>query len=524
MAERLSDFLMQLPPARLAIDYGEQAISVGQLQDDSARLASGLRGLGITAGDRVALWLPNIPAWLSFFFACARIGAIAVSVNTRFRAQEVEDIVGRAGCRALVLWPGFKAIDFAGILAEVTPGALAALTDIITYSEELAPAPFALGRCRITPHTNLLASPPDRSPPAPADARCVIFTTSGTTKAPKFVCHQQWGVAQHAREVAVGFGFDAPGSRVMQALPLCGVFGFTQALAALAAGAPMRMVPVFEAREVAALLHDEHITHMNGGDDMLVRMLAERPEPQPFPALKFFGYAKFNPALDDLVATAEARGIVACGLYGMSECHALFALQPRDLPGVERAKGGGALVSPRAGVRIRDPDSGEVLPPGAQGEIELRGPSLFCEYYGNADATREAFTHDGWFRTGDLGYLEADGRFCYVTRMGDVLRLAGFLCSPQEIEAVLETHPAVSGAQVVGITLAQTPVAVGFVTLREGAAFDEQALREWCKARLAGYKLPRRLFSLEAFPTTASANGTKIQRAKLRELASRLCA
>jgi len=89
---------------------------------------------------------------------------------------------------------------------------------------------------------------------------------------------------------------------------------------------------------------------------------------------------------------------------------------------------------------------------------------------------------------------------------------------------VLETHPAVSGAQVVGITLAQTPVAVGFVTLREGAAFDEQALREWCKARLAGYKLPRRLFSLEAFPTTASANGTKIQRAKLRELASRLCA
>ena len=103
--------------------------------------------------------------------------------------------------------------------------------------------------------------------------------------------------------------------------------------------------------------------------------------------------------------------------------------------------------------------------------------------------------------------------------MGDVLRLAGFLCSPQEIEAVLESHPAVSGAQVVGITLAQTPVAIGFVTLRESASFDEQALREWCKSRLAGYKLPQRVFSLEAFPTTASANGTKIQRAKLRELA-----
>ena len=96
--------------------------------------------------------------------------------------------------------------------------------------------------------------------------------------------------------------------RVMQALPLCGVFGFTQALAALAAGAPMRMLPVFDAVQIADLLVTEHITHMNGGDDMLERLLAVRPEPRPFPDLKFFGYAKFNPALDDLVAHADARG------------------------------------------------------------------------------------------------------------------------------------------------------------------------------------------------------------------------
>jgi len=160
-----------------------------------------------------------------------------------------------------------------------------------------------------------------------------------------------------------------------------------------------------------------------------------------------------------------------------------------------------------------------VLPVGEHGEIELRGPSLLCEYFGNPEATREAFTADGWFRTGDLGYLEADGRFCYVTRMGDVLRLGGFLTSPQEIEAVLETHPTVSGAQVVGITLNREPVAIGFVTLQAGADFAEEALRAWCKARLAGYKQPKRIFCVEAFPTTQSANGTKIQRAKLRELA-----
>lgn len=519
MADSLSDFLSTLPPARVAIDYETQAWTIGQLQDESLRLAQGLRGLGVVAGDRVGLWLPNIPAWLALFFACARIGAIAVSVNTRFRAQEVQDIVGRSGCRLLVLWPGFKAIDFRGILDAVDPAALEALTDVVTYAEGEAHGAFEFSGRRITPYTALLASPRDEHAAAAAASRCVIFTTSGTTKAPKFVCHQQWGVVQHARDVAVGFDLQAPGTRVMQALPLCGVFGFTQALAALAAGAPMRMLPVFEAATVAQLLVDEHITHANGGDDMLDRLLAVRPEATPFPALKFFGYARFNPALDDLTARADARGVTACGLYGMSECHALYALQPRDLPAHERSKGGGALVSPQASVRVRDPEFGRVLAVGEHGELELRGPSLLCEYFGNPEATREAFTSDGWFRTGDLGYLEPDGRFCYVTRMGDVLRLGGFLTSPQEIEGVLEGHPSVQGAQVVGITLEREPVAIGFVVPAAGVAFDEEALRAWCKARLAGYKLPRRIFCVDEFPTTASANGTKIQRAKLREMA-----
>ena len=518
MRESLTDFIDALPAERPAVHYAGQTWTAGTLRDESRRLATGLAGLGVQAGDRVALWLPNIPAWLAFFFACARLGAIAVSVNTRFRAHEVQDIVGRAGCKVLVLWPAFKAIDFRGILADVDPRALASVTDIVTYHEGEA-LPFEMADRRVTTVADLLASQPLGGPGAAADARCVIFTTSGTTKAPKFVCHQQWGVVRHARDVAAHFEMDAPGARVLQALPLCGVFGFTQALAALSAGAPMRMLPVFDAAEAAAVLHSDAITHANGGDDMLDRLLAVRTEPRPFPTLRFFGYAKFNPALEDLVERAEARGVIACGLYGMSECHALYALQPHHLPASEREKGGGALVSPAAEFRVRDPATGRVLEAGEQGELELRGPSLFCEYFGNPEATQEAFTADGWFRTGDLAYREVDGRFCYVTRMGDVLRLGGFLVSPQEIEAVLEGHPAVGGAQVVGATLGTEPVAVAFVLASGGEAPDEQAVRDFCKARLAGYKVPRRVFVVAEFPTTASANGTKIQRAKLRELA-----
>ncbi len=518
VADSLTEFLDALPQARVALSYGSTTMTVGDLADASRRVAHGLRRLGIGPGDRVALWLPNIPAWLECFFACARIGAIAVSVNTRFRAHEVEDIVGRAGCRALVLWPGFKGIDFRGILGDVKPEALAALDDIVVYGEHADEAAFELPGKRITPYAVLCDAPADTVAAAGADARCVIFTTSGTTRAPKFVCHAQAGVVQHARDVARGFGLEAPGARVLQALPLCGVFGFTQALGALAGGAPMRVLPLFDATECARVMRDEAITHANGGDDMLDRLLAAREEQRPFPALKFFGYAKFNPALDDLVTRAEARGVIACGLYGMSEVHALYAVQPASLPAAERAKGGGVLMSPAAAVRICDPDTGATLPPGEAGEIEVKGPSLLCEYYGNPEATREAF-RDGWFRTGDLGYLDGPRRFCYVTRIGDVLRLGGFLTSPQEIEAVLEEHPAVQGAQVVGASFGRDAAAVAFVVPAAGAALDETALRDWCKSRLAGYKVPRRFIAIEAFPTTASANGTKIQRAKLRAMA-----
>jgi fatty-acyl-CoA synthase len=271
-------------------------------------------------------------------------------------------------------------------------------------------------------------------------------------------------------------------------------------------------------------MQSECITHVNGSDEMLVRLLASRPEPRPFPHLRSFGFARFNPALDDLVERAQARGVIACGLYGMSECLAFYALQPLTMSAIERSKGGGGLISPHASVRVCDPETGRVLAAGEHGELELRGPSLLLEYYGNPQASTEAFTSDGWFRSGDLGYLEDDGRFCYLTRIGDVLRLGGFLTSPQEIEAVLEAAPAVAAAQVVGITLNGEPVAVGFVIASREAALDEDALRDWCRARLAGYKVPRRIFSIDEFPTTQSANGTKIQRTRLRQLAIERCA
>jgi fatty-acyl-CoA synthase len=445
-----------------------------------------------------------------------------VSINTRFRAGEIEDLVARAGCRVLALWPEFQAIDCARILADMDPDALAGVTHTVCVGA--VPADTTRLPGEVVPFARLLAGPVDVQAPADADARCLIFTTSGTTSAPKFVCHVQGALTRHAREVATAFEFDAPRARILQALPLCGVFGFCQALAGLAAAAPLFLVTVFDAAHCAALIRAHEITHLCGSDEMMDRLLAARPEPRPFPSLRCAAYASFNPALEAVAAAAEARGIRMRGLYGMSECQALFALQAGDAPFARRTQGGGLPVSPAAEVRIRDPETGVLLPPGQTGEIELRGPSLFREYFGDPAATARAFDDEGWFRTGDLGERDADGGFRYLTRMGDVLRLGGFLVSPAEIEQVLDAHGSIVASQVVGVLDTGRPVAIAFVIPRDDAACDEAALRDWCAARLARYKVPARVFAVAEFPVTASANGTKIQRARLRGMALALIA
>ncbi len=507
-------------PSAPAIHYNDSVISYADLELAGKRAARGLADLGVGPGDRVALWLPTTPAFLFIYLGLARLGAIAVSVNTRFRGADVGDIIGRSGAKVLVLWPDFRGIDFLGILEDVDPAALDRLETVLLYTEganEVQDPALLSDHIKRVAFTDLMKSGPSDQDNAQLGLGSNIFTTSGTTKAPKFVLHSQSSMVTHGLQIAEDFGLAVAPGPVLVPLPLCGVFGFTPSMAALAGGCPLVLMSSFEADRAVELVRRLGVVHANLSDTMILAMLDAADGEVALPSMRFVGYGQFDPNLDNVVERGDARGLSMIALYGMSEVQALFSRRLEDEE--RRGVGGGRPVSPEGRVRVRDPDSGELLGVGETGELEVYGPSRMIEYFENPQATRDALYEDGFMRTGDLGFLEDDGGFTYLARMGDELRLGGFLTAPAEIEDYLRTHPMVDGCQVVGADTPSGLGAVGFITLAPGHAFQEALLIEHCRQGLARYKTPARIIPLEDFPVTLSANGTKIQRVKLREMA-----
>jgi fatty-acyl-CoA synthase len=459
--------------------------------------AGQLRGTGMRRGDRVALWLPNSADYLALIFACARLGLVAVHVNTRFRAGELGFLLRRSRARLLVTDFAFAAVDFPAVLAEVPAEDRAGLEAVIGRNAEAGQG--------VIPLREAVPVAAEASPDDP----CLTFTTSGTTSGPKLVLHHQRAIAGHAHDVMRTIGTDAPDAALLGVTPFCGTFGNAAAMAMLAGGGHVVCTERFEAEAADAAIRRHRITHAVGGDDLLGRLAAAARSPHD--SMRFFGFAAFHPGAAEAVAAAERAGLAPRGVYGSSEMQALFAVQPDD----RRLLAGGVPVSAAARMAARDPASGAAVD--GAGELCLDGPSRFSGYLDNPEADARATTADGIFRTGDLARLSGDG-FLFETRLGDTLRLGGFLVNPEEIESFLQSLAGIEAAQVVGAG----DGCVAFVRMQADAALDEAAVIAACRARLAHYKQPRRIVTIAEFPMTDSPNGRKIQRAKLRAMADAL--
>lgn len=537
----LAGILNAEPREAVALRFGNQQLSYGALCAAVDTVARGLAARGLEAGDVLGIWLPNTPRWLLLHLACASLGVATLSLNPKLGVKELVSFIDRSACKALAFdvrlahvqasqngahADAAAALEDESLLGQVWRQHAGSLNLLIDCSDDVARMAWGeqTDRAQRRPawcDWEQLQS--DRSDALTvrhevAELPCIILSSSGTTSVPKLIVHTQRNVALHVQDVAPGFDVDAACTTLL-VLPMCGAFGYTAALMTLAAGATLLLHDVFDPVKAVQALSGQPVSHMFGTNDMVGKMLANlRDDWQPR-ALRMFGHANFVPGLDELPAQAERFGIRMVGCFGMSEIFALFAHQRVNAPLPRRGQSGGVPVTASVQVRARDLATGNIAAPMEAGELEFKGPYMMREYFGDPQATARVFTEDGFLRSGDLGYVNGDGGFTHVSRLGDVLRIGGFLVNPAEIEEALLAICPSSACQVVAVNAQGSSRPFAFVIDHPDLAFDEDAIKNALQHQIARYKVPIRILKVDSFPYVVGPNGSKVKRNELRDMA-----
>ena len=518
---------------REAIVLADERISYAELRRRVDRLARGLLALGIRKDDKVALWLPNRPAWLVAQHACAKIGATVVALNTRYKAHELSYILEQSDAAALILTDHLGPIDFLEVLDEVLPeftnaepGALRAekfplLRRLIVDAEDPYPGTLRL--------RDVLEAG-DRSDDdleaagarVTADDVFTILYTSGTTSFPKGAMISHANCLPHGWNCGAQLRLTAD-DRVLHALPFSGTWGGVNIpLTAFTHGACLVLMEVFDPGATLYLMEKERITVWNAVDAMILGVL-EHPDLDRYDrsSLRTGGVAMTSGGAQSLFDEVVARiGLSqAFQPYGMTEVNALALYHDLDEP-AESRKLPGVWPAPGLEVRVVNPETGQPCKPGEEGELQHRGSLVTRGYYKKSEETAKAFTEDGWFRSGDLAVRDEAGRTIFKGRLREVLRISHFMVAPREIEEFLMAHPKVHQAFVVGVPdvkLGEAPVA--YVIPKEGEILSEAELVAHCKGKIASYKIPRHVRLVKDVPRTPGPHGDKVQKARLREQA-----
>lgn len=501
-------------------------VTRGELVLRSGTVAAHLHDLGVGAGDCVGVWLPNWSDAVAAQLAALHLGAHVIGINTRYNTEEVAHVLDRARPTAILVAHDFNNLDLVGTLRQALDRTGRDAPHLIVVTAPGAPSGMtATDQTAYAMGSRVVALTPVAAPraltPGPGGL-AVAFTTSGSTGRPKLAAHEEAGTAEHLLAVGRAVGFQ-PSDAMLGALPLSGVFGFVAAYTALLAGVPTLLEPVFDADRVVENMAALGVSHIVGGDDLVGRIAdAQRASGQRL-RLRQILMADFEGRSPELARWAEGMGAVLTGVYGSSELFALTAFWPTHTEQSLRGVGGGTIVSPAIEVRVADRSDDSEVPPGAEGELQFRGPNVVDAYLGDDTAMPRSVTADGWFRSGDLGILVEPGTFRYVCRAGDALRLRGFLVDPAEIELRLVEHADVALAKVVGAAApdGRGTVAVAFVVPREGRHPTAECLTAWCAQTMAKFKVPHEVRFLAEMPTTSGTNGTKIRTSALRELVAR---
>lgn len=518
---------------REAVVFPDRRLTYRDLCREGERLARGLLALGVTPAEKIALWLPNRPAWLVVQHAVARVGAVLVALHARYRAHELEYILRQSDATTIVLADHAGPVDFLEILGgvlptlrEAEPGALAdqrlpRLRRVICLDDDVHP-----GTLRFRDVVDA-GDDPGLQPILAARRACLtpdlvfaLLYTSGTTAFPK------GAMITHRNAVPHGFASGerlrlAPEDRVLHTLPFSGTWGgLVIPLMTFSHGATLILTETFDPLAVLHLIKRERVTVWNAVDAMLTAVL-DHPDLERFDrsSLRTGGLAMTGGGrhglFDEVVRRLPMPGAVQP--YGMTEVNALALCPSPDDP-IELRRQAGGRPAEGLTVRVVDPETGADQPPGRPGELRLRGTLVTPGYYGKPDETQAAFDAEGWFRTGDLAVTDAHGHVFFRGRIRETLRIGHFMVAPAQIEVLLMSHPAVAQAFVVGVPDGRLgEVAAAFVIPQAGAQVSEDELIEHCRRRLASFKAPRHVWLVPDVPRTPGPHGDKVQRTRLRD-------
>ena len=520
-AQPLADALArnaELFPDQEALVIDGRRLTYGELHERAAELARTLRALGVRRKDHVAVCMGNSLEWVIFFYAAASVGAVTVPVNTRFKTDELAYCLRQADVKLLFIADRFLKIDFIAMLKAICPAidhalpdpALPKLANVIVAGSEVPRAALALDDALALGET---WDEPVFDDVTPGDVLLMQFT-SGTTSYPKGVMLTHDNMLRNAAYVAERFDLQH-GDRYYSARPFYHVAGTTLSLlAALTTGACLLSSAAFEPEEALRVMSSERCTHTSGNDTMFLMMLSH-PRFDEYTLALRGGWASAGPEVSRQIV--ERMGMTGlCQAYGLSEASPNVCMSWHD-DALEKRIEGWAHVLEGLDVSIQDPTSARELPPGATGEILVRGWSVMQGYYRTPAETAKAIDAQGWLHTGDLGVMDDEGRLRFVSRIKDVFRVGGENVAPAEVEDVLHRHPKVKQAQVIGVPDARLiEVPAAYVILKESERATPEEIIEWTRTRMANFRVPRYVRIVDSFENIGMTGSAKVQKNKLR--------
>ena len=504
----------------LIVRHQSVRMTYGELAAAVENFAAGLLALGLGRGDRIGIWSPNNAEWVIAQFATARIGLILVNINPAYRTAELDYVLNKVGCRALILAKAFKTSDYVGMLRSLGEKKLPHLEERIVIDDAPTAGFRRFSDVSALATDDLRARVRDIGASLSPDDPINIQFTSGTTGFPKGATLTHHNIVNNGRFVAARQRFTED-DRLCIPVPLYHCFGMVMGVLGCVTHGAAMVFPdeAFEPASVLDAIEQERCTALYGVPTMFI---AELDHPsfagRDLSSLRtgvMAGAPCPEPVMRRVISDMHMRDVTIC--YGMTETSPVsFQSMPDD--DLEKRVSTVGRIHPYVEVKIIDVD-GKVLPRGVQGELLTRGYSVMRGYWGDPEKTREAIDEGGWMHTGDLAVMDADG-YCRITgRVKDMIIRGGENVYPREIEEFLYRHPAVQDVQVFGVPDQKYGEEVcAWIRLRAGGGAVEEDIRAFCRGQIAHYKIPRYVRFVDEYPMTVTG---KIQKFVMREAMAR---